>query len=191
VQCSATSVTLLPSVTLDIKELNMFNPSDINVGNKVIICCEDWCNPNITYAMKTILEVKELFKDQCCDFLIARVVNRNGQEFHCSVDSLIRVPVIGDVVMLFKPIDDQGLWEDGMDKFTGKPVHVKYLAIDAQCDYPWLLITECDYIFTVFNIVNECPINEIDLNRYPHKCPKCNSAAYIGFNHVECTKCGV
>jgi hypothetical protein len=28
----------------------------------------------------------------------------------------------------------------------------------------------------------------IDMSKYPHKCPKCSSPAYIGFTSVECSK---
>jgi hypothetical protein len=27
-----------------------------------------------------------------------------------------------------------------------------------------------------------------DLSRYPHKCPTCQSPAYVGFSSVECSK---
>jgi hypothetical protein len=29
-----------------------------------------------------------------------------------------------------------------------------------------------------------------DLSRYPHRCPKCQSPAYLGFNSIECSKDG-
>lgn len=29
--------------------------------------------------------------------------------------------------------------------------------------------------------------NGIDLKRYPHKCPTCKEAAYIGFNQIDCS----
>lgn len=31
---------------------------------------------------------------------------------------------------------------------------------------------------------------KLDMSNYPHKCPKCNSAAYVGLSNVECTNCG-
>ena len=34
---------------------------------------------------------------------------------------------------------------------------------------------------------NNCRDRESD--KYPHKCPRCGSPAYIGFSKVECSKC--
>lgn len=33
------------------------------------------------------------------------------------------------------------------------------------------------------------PAKPLKSNDYPHKCPRCSSPAYLGFNSVDCSKC--
>lgn len=77
----------------------------------------------------------------------------------------------------------------------------KYELVSVQpMSLPSSLLFYMDYSFTkisipkingpVFGPIADLwsPKPEIDLSKFPHKCPRCSKAAYIGFASIECSE---
>lgn len=103
------------------------------------------------------------------------LVTPKGRRFHVT-DHFVEGQTRGLYVKSFTPKLAFGYALD--DEDWGWPCWVERGRLDGQ----YLLVIESEFLRVV------APAAGPDLSRFPHKCPKCGSPAYVGFSSTECSR---
>jgi hypothetical protein len=165
----------------------MFNPYDFHINDLVMPKYNLWTKYPL---LRGCYKIDSIDTD---NQLIVGYQYGFKTEFHKS--HLIKIPKIQDEIIIHKPNYTGSLWDDELFRDNQKLI-VRSNAIDVHENLPSITARfpndalDIWYYIDIFWLENFQINNEsIDLQQFPHKCPRCNAAAYIGFNHVECTKC--